>query len=318
MGVSGCVLLQSMGLMETPRGFSHRIHGDAGLECSDCHEPESGEPTLPTQDFCMVCHEDMDPEKPAELRASTLFEDGTLGNGPSPQAFSDEILFGHAAHTDAGLDCASCHADIASSETLGDDWRPSMADCTSCHEAAGDSPADCSLCHAELDSDVAPSSHAQLWTRLHGQAVRADTGASVDDCSLCHGREECVSCHEEEPPANHTNVWRLRTHGVVAAIDRDNCAVCHRADSCDRCHEETLPLSHRGGFGAPKATHCFGCHFPVQQQSCFVCHKGTPSHELAAPKPADHSPGLNCRQCHGVDAPLPHVDAGQNCNICHK
>ena len=49
----------------------------------------------------------------------------------------------------------------------------------------------------------------------------------------------------------------------------------------------------------------------------MVCHKDTRSHALAAPKPAWHTPAMNCRQCHGVSQPLPHVDKGDNCNLCH-
>jgi hypothetical protein len=27
---------------------------------------------------------------------------------------------------------------------------------------------------------------------------------------------------------------------------------------------------------------------------------------------------MNCRQCHGMTAPLPHVDKGDDCNACHR
>jgi hypothetical protein len=43
-----------------------------------------------------------------------------------------------------------------------------------------------------------------------------------------------------------------------------------------------------------------------------------PSHSTAAPQPPSHSPGMNCRQCHGISAPLPHVTKGEDCNICHQ
>jgi hypothetical protein len=112
-------------------------------------------------------------------------------------------------------------------------------------------------------------------------------------------------------------MWRLRSHGVVASMDRDNCATCHTPDSCERCHAESVPLSHRGSFGAPMDTHCLSCHVPLKNESCFVCHKNTNSHLDASPKPADHSPALDCRSCHGVTESLPHVDNGDDCNVCH-
>jgi len=54
-------------------------------------------------------------------------------------------------------------------------------------------------------------------------------------------------------------------------------------------------------------------------ESCFVCHKGTPSHNLAPPMPAfpPHNAAMDCRSCHGVTAPLPHVDNGDSCTFCH-
>jgi hypothetical protein len=55
----------------------------------------------------------------------------------------------------------------------------------------------------------------------------------------------------------------------------------------------------------------------LSSTSCGVCHKGTPSHALATPLPPDHVPGMNCRMCHGNGQPLPHVDNGDSCTLCH-
>ena len=77
------------------------------------------------------------------------------------------------------------------------------------------------------------------------------------------------------------------------------------------------PDSHGGNWGGTQSVHCLTCHFPLSGESCAVCHKGTPSHLEAAPKPDWHTPAMNCRQCHGVGQPLPHVDKGDDCNACH-
>jgi hypothetical protein len=34
--------------------------------------------------------------------------------------------------------------------------------------------------------------------------------------------------------------------------------------------------------------------------------------------PPGHTPGMNCRQCHGLTAPLPHADNGSECARCHR
>ena len=108
-------------------------------------------------------------------------------------------------------------------------------------------------------------------------------------------------------------------------MDRQGCAVCHEPDSCDRCHAEVLPMNHRGLWGAPQDSHCLSCHFPLQSEGCIVCHKDAASHLLATPLPLNplppippHNPAMNCRQCHGISAPLPHMDKGDECTLCHR
>lgn len=313
LAVTGCVLMQ----LDAPAvGFSHRIHEEVGLSCGDCHEAgETGEPLLPAPDLCLMCHEDIDADKPPGQHATDVLAQFP----PRWRALSDEVLFSHAAHEAGGAACERCHAGVAQSDALvpGRFTRFTMADCTSCHAQSGVADS-CSTCHTQLDVDVAPATHGHNWMRRHGQIVRADGGATVDDCNLCHTEQSCIGCHRDEPPSSHTNAFRLRTHGVMAAMDRDACSTCHTPDSCNRCHSEVLPLSHRGSFGSPRNTHCLTCHFPVGTQSCVVCHRSTPSHQLATPLPADHSPGLDCRQCHGVQVKLPHVDNGSDCIFCHK
>jgi hypothetical protein len=115
-------------------------------------------------------------------------------------------------------------------------------------------------------------------------------------------------------------MFRTRTHGFLASIDRSRCYTCHRTDSCDECHQVTLPVSHRPGFGNNQQRHCNSCHFPIQDSGCVVCHPGTPSHNDAEDLPSNHQPSWNCRQCHGPgrDEDLPHPDGGHQCTQCHR
>jgi hypothetical protein len=148
--------------------------------------------------------------------------------------------------------------------------------------------------------------------------VRADSGKSEDRCSLCHTDASCASCHQDEPPGNHTGQWRHRGHTMAASMDREHCAVCHQGDFCDRCHQETAPRNHRGTWGSTRNTHCLTCHFPLKtSEGCTLCHKDIPSHRKGAAKPGWHNAGMNCRQCHGAGVELPHVDKGDDCNACH-
>jgi hypothetical protein len=318
--VTGCIVLEALGLRDPPLEFSHAVHLEEGLDCASCHaDYEAGdEPSWPVASQCALCHADLDEGKAPERRVASLFVDG-LFQAQHVADVPDEVIFSHATHLSAGAACDQCHRGIETSERVDASLAVGMDDCMSCHATFGLPTDDCAACHTELGLDTPPGNHAQEWTRLHGLAVRGGFDGPANDCAMCHTDQSCTTCHQDTAPANHNNMWRLRTHGVVAAMDRDNCAVCHTPDSCERCHEDVLPINHRGPFGSTLNTHCVSCHEPVSVNSCFVCHKSTPSHLLAAPKPAvpPHSPAQDCRSCHGVTASLPHVDNGDDCNSCH-
>lgn len=313
---AGCMLFSGEP-REKPFAFPHRVHVEQGLECADCHPGATGgdTPGMPAPAQCQLCHNEIDAKKPPEKQVATLF-DGNTFKATHASHLADEVSFSHKRHAGGDTACSACHAGIETSDRIGTEMHISMPQCTQCH-ADRKVANDCATCHKEIRQDVMPQSHEHNWKKLHGQVVRMDTGALADRCSLCHTESRCVRCHLDEPPASHNNFWRLHGHAVAATLDRQNCAACHRPDSCERCHQQVLPQSHVGLWGSPKDTHCLTCHFPLSANSCVVCHKGTPSHDTAAPMPSWHNAGMNCRQCHGVTQPLPHVDNGSVCTMCH-
>jgi len=318
LALVGCALFE--GLKGGPRAFafSHRLHVlEEGLDCVSCHEDlgRSDEPGLPALDGCLVCHEDIDAEKPPERHVTGLFEAETF-RAAHASRLADELTFSHQLHVAAIEDCGACHRGIEENERIDADIGVIMAACVDCHveQAVSD---ECATCHREITADWAPDSHHHNWRRRHGPIARSESSLTADDCSMCHTESLCVGCHLDEPPEDHDNYFRRRGHGVLSSMDRDRCAVCHRSDTCNRCHEEVRPDSHGGNWGGTQSVHCLGCHFPLSGESCVVCHKGTPSHLEATPKPDWHTPAMNCRQCHGAGQPLPHVDKGDDCNACH-
>jgi hypothetical protein len=318
--VGGCAMVNWFGA--TPAfGFSHRIHAKEGLECVDCHAAwnSADNPGMPARGGCMLCHENIDANKPPERHIGVLFEGDVykVGHG---KLLADEILFSHQRHATKPIDCQACHVGAAESDHLAASSAAGMTDCTACHREQNVAN-ECATCHKRLRIDVAPDSHAFQWKKLHGPTVRAHDTATANNCALCHQDEkDCRTCHQSEPPDNHDNYFRLRGHGLHARMDRQNCAACHRSDSCDACHRDTRPINHVGSFGGTFSNHCISCHLPLQNNECFTCHKDTPSHALAPPKPPTpvHAPGMNCRQCHGLSQPLPHADNGADCNDCHR
>jgi Outer membrane cytochrome MtrC/MtrF-like, domains II/IV len=316
--MAGCGLLGVFGAGTQPFAFSHKIHVvEQSLDCGDCHLDwdSADDPGMPVVGQCMLCHQEIDANKPPERQIATLFEGNTYKAAHAAR-LQDEIVFSHQRHA-AKLQCNVCHTGIEQNTAVTASMTIGMESCRSCHRDSGVA-GDCATCHKEIRSDRPPASHGLAWLRTHGGVVRAHRDGTANRCSLCHEESSCASCHQVQEPASHNQYFRLRGHGLIARMDRQSCAACHRSDSCDSCHQQTQPLSHVGAWGGTTNNHCITCHFPLGRDECSTCHKTASSHELAAPMPANHTPGLNCRQCHGLTAPLPHVDKGDECSACHR
>lgn len=317
---AGCVVFGGgSGPAEERFAFSHKVHvEDEGLDCTDCHmgAADTDEPGMPALGGCKLCHAERDADKPPERRVEALYEGEVYRRTPASE-LGNEIVFSHAAHVKAVEECATCHTGIGTNEVIDASIAVEKPDCLTCHAERGVSDR-CETCHRQQRRDRAPHTHDGLWLRFHGKVVRAESSALVDRCEMCHEKNACQACHQDQMPASHNNFFRRRGHGLMARMDRESCSACHRPDSCESCHSQVLPQNHTGAFGGRQSTHCFSCHFPLQSSDCATCHRTDHSHAMAAPLPPDHSPAMNCRQCHGLSAPLPHVDKGDQCTACHR
>jgi len=189
-----------------------------------------------------------------------------------------------------------------------------------------DASTKCRECHDDRRSATkAPKSHNShdiVWKREHGKYAQLKYGYRKENiCTLCHTDSFCESCHQIEPPQNHTVFWKNRGHGLTVGLDRSKCTACHISDDfCTRCHSETKPVDHTGLWGSTRNTHCLSCHFPLSvsiPDRCGVCHQENPSHLTAPAAPNTiplHVAGADCRTCH---ANLTHADNGGSCLSCH-
>lgn len=320
LALAGCVFFEGSRTVRRSFAFSHRVHAEQELACTDCHlNAETGdEPGLPGAGACKLCHAELDKDKPPERRVESLFE-GKKFKAVAQSTLGPEYVFPHLRHVTAGLECASCHDAVSKNDDALQLSPARMDDCVRCHTER-DVTNECVACHPTISANQKPASHDALWTRRHGGECRADSADGSNRCELCHKETDCSSCHQTNAPENHTNQWRRVGHGLSASLDRESCATCHQPSSCVSCHADSKPRSHSANFGAPRDNHCLTCHEPLQGEGCAACHTGTPSHALATPKPANHTPAMNCRQCHqpgSIQPPMPHVDDGSNCNRCH-
>jgi hypothetical protein len=319
----GIALASCLGVRNGTPTFPHSVHVDGmKLQCTFCHATvrTADMPTMPPPEICAPCHDELDRGVPPERRIAAFYEPGGRYRRAAPKALAADVVYSHRDHVGtAKLDCAECHAQVIAADHIVLDDVNRKPDCMQCHADRGFDNNDCSRCHRQIDRSWRPHSHAQSWADNHGEIVRRSEQANEHRCSLCHDQAtSCQACHQTRLPRSHDDFFRLRGHGMLAALDRSRCYTCHRTDSCEQCHTETRPLSHRGGFGAPQHRHCTNCHFPLADTGCRVCHRATPGHQQAAPMPPSHTPAMNCRLCHGNGQPLPHVDGGQPCTICHQ
>lgn len=303
---------------ERPAVFSHLVHSEkAALACTDCHQgaESAAEAGMPNPRACTTCHstkEDFEAKlKPFLVEGKVRWTDTT--------DLIEDVSFDHQVHATAQVGCPECHRGIQSSEKVSENLAVAKEACLQCHASKGNVDT-CKSCHTTYDKDWRPPGHEVGWTRAHGEAARAGrVPPYTNDCAMCHQESSCVKCHMEEQPVNHTNQWRLRGHGITAAMDRDSCATCHRVDFCSSCHMESAPRSHSAAWGSPQDHHCMSCHLDDagKEQGCATCHTGAASHDEAAPVPDYHGVGQDCRSCHGAGAPLPHPDNGDRCEACH-
>ncbi len=286
--------------------WSHEPHVAAEVGCDECHvDPDRPVrrpvPDVTLKDFCMNCHDDMQPF-PEAVRPFLRLEEEELNalleQEEPPEPLRDEEV--QRLLADVGMPPP-----------------PEMVDLL-----------DCFVCHTELDKDVIPTERAgrplphdnpYVWERIHGREYQAD----AQFCDQCHvSQEDCDTCHSMTAPQSHTLSWRRKTHGLRATWDRQSCAVCHEEDSCIRCHQSSSPRSHRAaGWDSPINRHCMSCHYPPEQTSCTVCHEDI-QHRRAMPSP--HARGLypaNCALCHpgGLPHRAPHpMNSTVGCAECHR
>jgi len=321
--LSSCTLFQAVfpPAPPKPRPFNHEAHIVRGVACADCHEGAEKEVRagMPSKAFCMNCHEELDKEKdkPVEKKVAWFQnEEGELRWADYGKQ-KEDIKFSHADHA-GKVSCTGCHLEIDKNTGLIPTGPQRMTACVACHQEKAPSKLDCAVCHVSIDRLKKPDNHFQLWTKSHGASAREGAEvATTNNCSLCHQPKACVTCHQTVPPQDHTEFWRLRAHGIAVSLDRSRCTTCHTTDSCVACHKTTAPVSHRAGWNAPQDGHCRSCHLPLQTSGgCAVCHRDTPGHASAPPKPPWHTPAMICTSCHA--ATLKHPDNGDNCNACHR
>lgn len=147
---------------EQPINFSHKLHaGDMGIDCKYCHAgaDKSRHAMVPPAGTCMNCHTIARKDKPEIQKLTKYYESGEPIRWNRIHKVPDYAYFNHSAHVNRGIDCKSCHGDIAKMEKVEQVHAFTMSNCLSCHREAHDrlpyldktqikkGPENCFACH---------------------------------------------------------------------------------------------------------------------------------------------------------------------------
>jgi cytochrome c553 len=134
-----------------PVPFSHKAHVNFGMACDSCHlgAKDSVKTTIPNVQTCAFCHI---PDKKMPRTPKSLGEYiREMKEIPWEKVYQSppHVRFSHQRHVEmAGLECKSCHGDIANEEkALVRQLVPlNMGSCLGCHKVEKVTT-DCLACH---------------------------------------------------------------------------------------------------------------------------------------------------------------------------
>jgi hypothetical protein len=135
---------------QQPFPFSHQIHLEKELVCTDCHEgvergPRAGLPSINT---CMICHSQIATDRPLIQQLTALQEKGIDLAWQRVYNFNRQahVRFEHAPHIKVGTPCSTCHGNQAQQSVAVRAVDMDMAFCVNCHRQKQASN-DCLTCH---------------------------------------------------------------------------------------------------------------------------------------------------------------------------
>ena len=134
--------------------FSHKTHAsDNQIGCGVCHpyarhSPNAG---LAPASVCMGCHKFVARDKPDIRTLAGEFAAGRPMQWTRVHRVPDHVFFSHERHLaasplTAGLDCKSCHGDVAAMGLAQKARDLEMGSCLDCHRQR-QAPVDCLTCH---------------------------------------------------------------------------------------------------------------------------------------------------------------------------
>lgn len=285
----------------------HVNHGQAKVECRNCHDLNGEEIHGPKIDVCVGCHENIATEVHEAKRSAD-----------KPGCLSCHTFV--PGEFDPATACLTCHGENARFASLSPVGAHQTVRCLTCHkqhEASAPVPNGCPDCHEEK---AAETGHGN--TKLQG----------AQQCLQCHMLHEgasyapdrCASCHGESDAEKKVDASKALF--VKAGKGHTVCVDCHTPHTftretvqpCTECHKDQKVLAEAR---VPAHRKCESCHTPHNVKAAAYACTNAACHKQATDHPA---PENRCTSCH-----KPHPDAvvtaaafGEHrvleCKRCHK
>ena len=134
---------------EQPIDFSHRDHiREDQLDCELCHSGarRSAFAGIAPVERCMGCHRYVLPRHPEVTKLRRAWDAGKTIDWVKVYALPRFVRFNHEAHALAGVNCDTCHGDVASMTRVVQVVDLTMGWCVTCHRERH-APDDCLSCH---------------------------------------------------------------------------------------------------------------------------------------------------------------------------
>jgi hypothetical protein len=136
---------------EQPIQFNHKAHADNGISCQFCHVGVTQGPVagIPSVEKCMGCHSHIATGKPEIVKLASYWEKQEPIPWVRVNRQPSYVYFNHASHITAGVNCGSCHGDVANMKEAESVVRMNMGFCLECHAEQENKDAlyDCAVCH---------------------------------------------------------------------------------------------------------------------------------------------------------------------------
>ncbi|OGU17768.1 MAG: menaquinol oxidoreductase [Geobacteraceae bacterium GWC2_53_11] len=132
-----------------PIAFSHVVHaGNNAIPCLYCHRAadQSRLAGIPSVMECRACHLYISQESAEIKKLIGYWDMKTSIPWVRVNTLPDHVYFSHMMHIRAGIDCSSCHGQVAGMERISRTASLKMGWCLGCHRQHRAS-IDCWTCH---------------------------------------------------------------------------------------------------------------------------------------------------------------------------